>query len=116
MGDFRDQWSIEMALEILQQKTVDSKTWTDAAKWLLLYGPPEIQDLIRQASATATNKYFPDLGAARFNEDGQPCYEVEAVASALGVSKEELLEHMAEMEREFGVKHLFEESDTHKIQ
>ncbi len=113
---FKEQWNLEMALEVLKNKTVESKTWSEAAKWILLYGPPELQEIMRQASSIATNSYFPQLEPERYTELGEPCYDIEKVAEALGVTRKEALEKMAEMEYEQGVQHLFHGSETEKIQ
>ena len=40
--DFKDEWDLDTALKVVQNKTVDSKLWAEAVEWLLLYGPPEI--------------------------------------------------------------------------
>jgi hypothetical protein len=116
MVTFKEQWNLEMALEILKTKTVDSKIWSDAAKWLLLYGPPELQKIMLQASSIATNSCFPKLEPERFIGAGEPRYNVEKVADALGVTRQEALEKMAEMEYDQGIQHLYDISETHNIQ
>ena len=113
---FKDQWNLEMALEVLKNKTVESKIWSDAAKWLMLYGPPELQKIMKKASSIATNSCFPQLAPERYTEAGTPCYNVEKVAEALGVTREDALEKMAEMEYEQGIQHLYDISETHNIQ
>ena len=60
MTSFKEQWNLEMALEALKSKTIDSEAWSEAAKWILLYGPPKLQELMRQAAGIATNSCFPD--------------------------------------------------------
>ncbi len=116
MTSIREQWNLEMALEVLKSKAIESKTWSEAAKWILLYGPPELQEIMRQASNIATNSFFPQLEPERYTESGDPCYDIEKVAEALGVTKQEALEKMAEMEYEQGIQHLFAGSETYKIQ
>ena len=113
---FKDQWNLEMALEVLKNRTVDNKTWSDAAKWVLLYGPPELQKIMQKASSIATNSCFPRLAPERFTEAGDPCYNVERVAEALGVTRQDALEKMAEMEYDQGIQHLYDISETHNIQ
>jgi len=113
---FKEEWDLEMALEVLKSKTVESRTWSDAAKWILLYGPPELQEVMRQASSIATNSCFPELEPEHYTESGEPCYDIEKLAEALGVTPQEALERMAEMEDELGTKHLLDDSETYKVQ
>ena len=116
MTSFKEQWNLEMALEVLKNQSVESKIWSDAAKWIMLYGPPKLQEVMRQASNIATNSCFPELEPERYTESGEPCYDIEKIAEALGVTKKEALERMAEMENEQGVQHLFDASETENIQ
>jgi len=113
---FREQWSLEMALEVLKNKTIERRTWSEAAKWILLYGPPELQEILRQASNVATNSSFPKLKPEHYTESGDPCFDIEKVAEALGITRQEALEKIAEMECEQGIQHLFDGSETFKIQ
>jgi len=113
---FKDQWNLEMALEVLKNRTVGKNTWFDAAKWLMLYGPPELQKIMLKASSIATNSCFPTLVPERYTEAGSPCYNVEKVAEALGVTRQDALEKMAEMEYDQGIQHLYDISKTHNIQ
>ncbi len=116
MTTFKEQWDLEMALEVLKNRKVDSSTWSDAAKWIMLYGPPELQEVMRQAANIATKSSFPELEPERYTESGEPVFNIEKIAEVLGMTKEEALEKMAEMEYEHGVQHLFDESETGKIQ
>lgn len=116
MISFKEQWNLEMALDVLKSETVESKTWSEAAKWILLYGPPELQELMRQASSIATSSCFPQLEPERYTESGDPCYDIEKVAEALGVTRQEALEKMSEMEYEHGIQHLYDASETENIQ
>jgi hypothetical protein len=116
MTSFKEQWNLEMALEVLKNKNVESRIWSDAAKWVMLYGPPELQEVMRRASGIATKSSFPQLEPERYTESGDPCYDIEKVAEALGITKEKALEKMAEMEYEQGVQHLFDASETEDIQ
>lgn len=116
MDDFKKSWDVEMAMAVLENKTVDSKTWADAVEWLLLYGPPEIKEILGQASSIATGSCFPELRQTGYTPDGQPCYDMKEVARSLGISKEEALEQMAEKESKHGVQQLFDKEKTHKLQ
>ena len=112
----KDEWTVETALEILQHPTVDSKPWSEAVEWLLLYGPPEIQELLQQASGHATRDSFPELTPIGFTADGQPCYSVAELAKALGISEQEAAESISEKEQQHGVRQLFDEEETTKLQ
>ena len=116
MTSFREQWDIEMALEVLKNQSVESSTWSEAAKWIMLYGPPELQEVLRQASSIAINSCFPQLEPERYTDSGEPCYDINKIAEALGVTKQEALEKIAEMENEQGIQHLFDASETENIQ
>ena len=116
MASFKEQWNLAMALEVLESETVDSETWSEAAKWLMLYGPPELQEVLRQASGLAIKSCFPELEPEHYTESGDPCYDVDKVAEALGVSREEAMEKLAEMENDQGIRHLFDHSETYKVQ
>jgi len=113
---FREEWNLEMALDVLLSASIESKTWSEAAKWILLYGPPELQEIMRQAAGIATKSCFPQLEPESYTDVGEPCYDVAKVADVLGVSRQEALEKMAEMEFEHGIQHLFDVSETNKIQ
>jgi hypothetical protein len=112
---FEKEWDLEMAMAVLENKTVDSKTWAEAVEWLLLYGPPHIRELLGQASNTATDECFPELQPTGYADDGQPIYDLQAIADSLGISREEVAQKLAEKEIKQGMRHLFEESETHKI-
>lgn len=86
----KELWDLQSAMQVLENDTVDSKLWAEAVEWLMLYGPPEIQDLLFDASATATKKSFPDLTPTHFTASGQPVYDVKALAENLGVSEDEV--------------------------
>jgi hypothetical protein len=115
MVSFKDEWNIDMALDVLKNKRVDSQLWSDAAKWIMLYGPPELQEIIRRASDAATKSCFPGLEPERYTEEGEPCYDIKKIADALGMTKEEAMENMAEIQEEYGIKHLFDASETGNI-
>lgn len=91
MTNFKDEWDTEMALEVLRNKTVDSKLWGEAAKWLFLFGPPAIREMLGQASSLATSAQFPGLLPVGYSEFGEPLYDIDQLASTLGLSKEEII-------------------------
>jgi hypothetical protein len=116
MLTFKEQWNLEMALEVLKSQSVESATWSEAAKWIMLYGPPKLQEVMRQASNIAIKSCFPKLQAERYTGAGDPCYDIEKIAEALGITRQEALEKMAEIEYEHGIQHLFDASETDNIQ
>lgn len=116
MTEFKKDWTIQSAMEIMRHPTVDSKIWTEAVEWLLLYGPPEIKSLLQQASGLATSEEFPDLQAKAFTGDGEPCYNIADIAKALGIPEEEAVAILAEKERKHGIRHLVDEQETKKLQ
>ena len=113
--NFEKEWDLEMAMAVLENKTVDSKTWAEAVEWLLLYGPPHIKELLGQASANATNEHFPELQPTGYTDDGQPLYDLQAIADSLGITKEEAERKLAEKEMKQGIRHLFVGSESHKV-
>ncbi len=116
MTEFKEQWTLEAAMEILRHPTVDSRTWAEAVEWLLLYGPPDIRQLLQQASGHATSESFPELRPTGFTPDGQPCYDIADIARSLNISEEEAAMMVAEKEARHGIRQLFGRDETHKIQ
>ena len=116
MTEFKQEWTVESAMEILQHPTVDSKIWAEAVEWLLLYGPPEIREMLKQASSYATTKEFPNLKPESFTESGEPVYSITGIARELGVSEEEAAEMIAQKEKKHGVLYRLAERDTRKVQ
>jgi len=112
----QDQWTVETAMEIMQHPTVDSRTWAEAVEWLMLYGPPEIQELLRQASGHATKENFPDLVPTAFTATGEPCYNVADLAQSLHISEEEAAQMITEKERQHGIRQLFGDQESTKLQ
>lgn len=88
----KDSFTLDNALYILQHPTVDSKIWAEAVEWLLLYGPADIQEILLSASDSATASCFPDLKVTGYSENGEPVYDVDALAGALGISVDEAQE------------------------
>ena len=112
----KDHWNLKMALKVLESETVDSKLWSEAVEWLLLFGPPEIKEMILQSSGMATRECFPSLNAQGFTDDGQPYYTIKDLADALNVTEEAILEKMADKEDQQGVRCLVDETETRKLQ
>lgn len=115
-NEFRDSWNLENAMYILQHPTVDSKVWAEAVEWLLLHGPKEIQEILLSSSQFATQSEFPKLKITKFSTDGTPCYDIDELAEALGITKEEAKEIIDQKERSHGVRHGFDDSESCKIQ
>jgi len=97
--DFKDHWDLETALQVVQNKTVDSELWAEAVEWLLLYGPPEIVSILLQASGHATEQTFPELKPSDFTEDGQPVYDIGQLAESLQMSEAEIKKILADKEK-----------------
>lgn len=105
--NFKDQWNLETALKILQHQTVDSQLWAEAVEWLMLYGPPEIKELLLKASGIATETHFPELKPTSYGTDGEPYYDVAAIARALGINEDEAQEIIRRKEIEHQMHHFF---------
>lgn len=116
MRAFEHEWNLEAALEILQHPTVDSHLWAEAVEWLLIFGPPEIRDILQQASGQATQASFPQLKALRYAPDGSPCYDIGALAEALGISEQEARLQLHQLEARHGRRHGFDEDETSALQ
>ena len=99
---FKDLWDLESAMKVLLHDTVESKLWAEAVEWLMLYGPPEIQQLLLQASATATNSSFPGLIPTHFGPGGEPVYNTKELAESLGIPEEEVRKILSEKEKAHG--------------
>jgi hypothetical protein len=113
MDDFKNSWTLEMA--VLENKTIDSKTWPEAVEWLLLYGPPEIKAMLDHASHTATSICYPDLKPTAYTSEGYPCYNIDDIAATLGITREEAIENMVQMEETHGFRHLYDDEGTYKV-
>jgi hypothetical protein len=96
---FKELWDLESAMKVLENDTVDSKLWAEAVEWLMLYGPPEIQDLLIEASTTATNSSFPGLTPTHYTASGQPVYDIRALADTLGISENEVKKILEDKKR-----------------
>ena len=91
MDTFAQQWTLESALAVLEHPTVDSKLWAEAVEWLLVYGPPEVRELLTAASGHATRASFPELKPQGYGPDGSPCYDIGDLARSLGISEEDVV-------------------------
>ncbi|MDP3480174.1 MAG: hypothetical protein Q8R88_10405 [Desulfoprunum sp.] len=108
--NFKDQWNLETALKILQNQTVDSKLWAEAVEWLMLFGPPEVKELLLKASGIATETYFPELKPSHFSAEGEPFYDVAAIAQSLGINEAEANEIIRRKEIEHQMRHFLSTS------
>ena len=116
MTEFKKEWNVESAMEILQHPTVESKIWAEAVEWLLLYGPAEMKEMLTGASSYATDKEFPELKPQGFAGDGELVYSVGEIAQALGISEDEAAEIIAAKQQKHGVQQLFTTKNTKKMQ
>ncbi len=112
----RDEWDLDSAMAILQHQTVDAKLWAEAVEWLLLYGPPEIQELLAEASATATHESFPELEPTGYTRNGQPCYDIKAIAQSLNISEQEAKEIITKKEFTHSTRYFIDKDETFKLQ
>jgi hypothetical protein len=106
--DFKEQWDLDTALKIVQNKTVDSKLWAEAVEWLLLYGPPEVVSILLQASGHATEQVFPELTGEEYSGDGQVTFNVTRLAQALGLDEEEIRTIIRKREKSEKMVHFFD--------
>ncbi len=116
MTAFRNEWDLSMALQVLHSETVDGKIWAEAVKWLFLFGPPAIREMISQASSTATGEFFPELSPIGYTDQGEALYDIKKLAESLGMSDEEALAKMADLEAEHDIQSLYDAPAAHKIQ
>ncbi len=116
MTDFKEEWTVETAMEILAHPTVDSRVWAEAVEWLLLYGPPEIREMLNQASGHAMRREFPELVPEGYTDEGEPVYALDKLAASLGITEEEVAELIAGKERRHGVAHRVDPGAARKVQ
>jgi len=115
MSDFKEQWNLEMAMEVLVSPNVDGEVWSEAVKWLLLYGPPQVKEVLGQASSFAFNEYPPQMQPKGYGDDGQPYYDLGDIAAALGVDEDEVVTKLAELQFEEGIEVFVEGDRVYKV-
>lgn len=114
--DFKKSWTEETAMKILNHPTVDSKTWAEAVEWLMIHGSEEVKELLLRASGTATRSCFPDLHPDNYSKEGQPCYDIAALAKSLGVEEDEVRRILKDKEESHGIRHSLDDDETYKVQ
>lgn len=115
MSDFKAQWNLAMALEVLGGETVDGKVWSEAARWLLFYGPPQLRELLSAASADAFARCFPGVMVKGHSDSGQPYYDLDELASAMELPLAEMVVRLTELQEDFGADLLVEGDRVYKL-
>lgn len=115
VDDFKEQWDLEMALSVLGSETVDARLWAEAVKWLLLYGQPELREVLAAASATSFAQCFPGVRVSGHSDSGQPYYALADLAGALGIPLAEAAERLVELQSTLGVEFLVEDGRVYKV-
>ena len=100
--EFKDLWDLESAMQVLGHKTVDGKLWAEAVEWLLQCGPPEIRQLLLDASEIATGTAFPEMKPTHYTPEGQPCYDISVLAKSLGITEEQTRDILRRKEQNEG--------------
>jgi hypothetical protein len=113
--DIKDEWDLDTALKVVQNKTVDSKLWAEAVEWLLFYGPPEIVSILLQASSHATEKVFPDVQAADVTDDGQPVYDATRLAESLDMSVDAVRKLLKDKEKSHKIVHFLNDGGSRTV-
>ena len=72
--------------------------------------------MISQASSMATGEFFPELAPIGYTEQGEPLYDIKKLAESLGMSEEEALAKMEELEAEHEIQSLYDAPEARKIQ
>lgn len=83
-------WTIITAMEVLADSEADAKLWADAVEWLMIYGPPEVKEILQDASNDATTASFPALIPSHYSDNGTPCYDIKCLAKELAISEDEV--------------------------
>ncbi len=108
----KDLWDLESAMKVLTHNSVDSKLWAEAVEWLILYGPPEIRQLLLDASTTATIASFPQLKPTHYTPDGQAVYDIGELAQSLSITEDEAREILRQKNEEHQLLHLIDEDES----
>ncbi len=56
--------------------------------------------MLLEASEIATGTTFPELKPTHYTPDGQPCYDISALAKSLGITEEQTREILRRKEQE----------------
>lgn len=112
---FKEQWDLEMALAVLGSETVDGGPWAEAVKWLLLYGPPELREVLAAASSASFAQCFPGVRVSGHSDSGQPYYSLADLAEAQGIPVTEAAERLVELQSSLGVEFLIEDNRVYKV-
>jgi hypothetical protein len=110
--EFKELWDLETAMKVLTHDSVDSKLWAEAVEWLILYGPPEIRQLLIDASTTATNSSFPDLKPIHYTSDGQAFYDIGELAQSLGIDEDEARKILEKKEEEYQLIQIVDKNNS----
>ena len=108
----KDLWDLESAMKVLSHDSVDSKLWAEAVEWLILNGPPEVRQLLIDASTTATESSFPDLKPTHYTPDGQACYDIGEFAKSLGIKESEAKKILKKKEEENQIQQIIDVDGT----
>ena len=111
----KDLWDLESAMKVLSHDSVDSKLWAEAVEWLILYGPPEVRQLLIDASTTATKSSFPDLKPTHYTPDGQACYDIGEFAKSLGITESEAKKILKKKEEDHQFQNFIDEDETGSV-
>ncbi|MEW6221627.1 MAG: hypothetical protein AB1634_19135 [Thermodesulfobacteriota bacterium] len=112
MSGFKDAYDLEMALAVVGSESVAWDTWVEAAKWLLLFGPDDLRQILTDSAGLSFQECFPSLKPVAYSEDGQPCYHLGQLAEVLGVDPAEAEQVLAETEWAADMRLLFTGDDT----
>ena len=115
MNDFREEWNLEMAVAVLGSATIEAGPWAEAVKWLLLYGPPELREMLTAASTLSFSQCFPEVRVQGHGPTGQPYYALADLAEPLGVPVADAADRLAELQSTLGVEFLVENDRVYKV-
>lgn len=110
--EFKSLWDLESAMQVLANDTVDSKLWAEAVEWLIGNGPPEIREMLLEASAVATETSFPELTPSHYDFNGKPVYNVKELAKSLGIEEDEVRTILRQKEVEVDTKEIFGDDES----